>query len=173
MNFYIFLLIFTINFINPMRLNDYYCLKNFNKCNPVYSFECNNKKICSTTQHNCRLLNLWPSMISKASESFNDYQQSIIQYNKIIRDIEECEQVWNISDICLNQPICNRRIVIPYRLKSTKIEIIKSFECKCPKSYNYKCNNDVCALERTKCSGFRSNSSRSELISMGIKKCEN
>jgi hypothetical protein len=156
------LLILLIKLIETTKYSDF-CyrtrIKNkIKECqeNNKYKFNCG-KDLCSIDQYSCKSLAVF-SMVTKHQKNefyyFKNSEKKHLYFKKklelFMRSIKDCpkpqDYKWSSNDVCMKTENCFK--AYGYGIWSI---LMKPDECKCMGKYKYKCNSNLCALNKKAC----------------------
>jgi hypothetical protein len=122
------------------------------ECHGQYNYNCNNS-VCTKNKYTCEMMSLFSGLKG----------EYLKKYKSVLNVIKKCPEPpinkWKPNDVCLNTKDCVSTLMSIWSFNR-----IKQKECKCRGKYDYRCNQDYCALNKRACERLKKNIN-------GIKKC--
>ena len=120
------------------------------KCqeNVRYNYDCG-QGLCSIDRYSCQSIKLFSTVkdLQRNEKSYNFFQNNFEAFVKIIKDCPDPpEYKWSSNDVCMKTENCFK--AYGYGIWSI---LMKPDECKCMGKYKYKCNINLCALNKKAC----------------------
>jgi hypothetical protein len=131
------------------------------ECNGKYSLSCAGI-LCAKDRYSCQSLRVFHGIknIQKTEKEYLFFQNNFEAFMKLIKKCPKLPKYkWNPNDVCLIAENCFQTSF--WLIWST---LLKPCECNFRGEYNFKCDNNYCALDKRACDYVKQNNSISNCI---------
>lgn len=129
---------------------------NDSKCPKEYPHNDGND-ICTLNEKTLNEFTNWSMFLTlvKNDRLFRKLHDTMANnYQKFVAEIKECmpqkEKIIKADQVCVKRNDCffKSRLLIPMRT----VFSIKKVECKCPSSFSFECDKNLCSVDKVHCS---------------------